>query len=357
MGLVRRNRLRHAGLEVRERGHADRRRLHGHRSRRYVDHARFDGSGRGNPQALRDRHDGRVRFLPRLPRRDRRPKRHPCFLHHACRRRHGGPHAKRQAERHPARRDGALRIRSSGRLERAVRHWRQRIRTQVAKAVGLAENRYGTDGRNHVAAGQRLAQHRLYRPRRVQPVFRLRRLSVHRLLALRACLRGSAGHLRADHQGRGFDSRISAGMPENFLESECVSCGACVQACPTDALREKSVLDKGLPEHSVVTTCAYCGVGCRSRPKCVATNWYGWCPTRTARPIAAIPASRAASPGAIRRTRSASSTRWSARRSPIRGGKCRWDEAFTHIGQRVPAHAVSIWPHLDRRHHLVALHE
>jgi len=51
-------------------------------------------------------------------------------------------------------------------------------------------------------------------------------------------------------------------MHENFIDSECVSCGACVQACPTDALREKTVLEKGMPERSAVTTCAYCGVGC-----------------------------------------------------------------------------------------------
>jgi formate dehydrogenase major subunit len=51
-------------------------------------------------------------------------------------------------------------------------------------------------------------------------------------------------------------------MDENFLDSECVSCGACVQACPTATLMEKSVIDAGQPEHSVVTTCAYCGVGC-----------------------------------------------------------------------------------------------
>ena len=43
---------------------------------------------------------------------------------------------------------------------------------------------------------------------------------------------------------------------------ECVSCGACVQACPTATLTEKSVIEIGQPEHSVVTTCAYCGVGC-----------------------------------------------------------------------------------------------
>ena len=56
--------------------------------------------------------------------------------------------------------------------------------------------------------------------------------------------------------------RVSPGMDETFLDSECVSCGACVQACPTATLIEKSVIEIGQPEHSVVTTCAYCGVGC-----------------------------------------------------------------------------------------------
>jgi formate dehydrogenase major subunit len=51
-------------------------------------------------------------------------------------------------------------------------------------------------------------------------------------------------------------------MDESFLDSECLSCGACVQACPTATLMEKSVIEIGQPEHSVVTTCAYCGVGC-----------------------------------------------------------------------------------------------
>jgi len=63
-------------------------------------------------------------------------------------------------------------------------------------------------------------------------------------------------------EGRGFESRVSAGMHEDFISSECVSCGACVQACPTATLREKSVIEIGQPEHSIVTTCAYCGVGC-----------------------------------------------------------------------------------------------
>ncbi len=62
-------------------------------------------------------------------------------------------------------------------------------------------------------------------------------------------------------EGRGFESRIRPG-PSDFINSECVSCGACVQACPTGSLIEKSVAARGMPEHSIVTTCAYCGVGC-----------------------------------------------------------------------------------------------
>ena len=50
---------------------------------------------------------------------------------------------------------------------------------------------------------------------------------------------------------------------DNFLSSDCVSCGACVQVCPTGSLQEKSVIEIGLPERSVITTCAYCGVGCQ----------------------------------------------------------------------------------------------
>ena len=65
-------------------------------------------------------------------------------------------------------------------------------------------------------------------------------------------------------EGRGFDSRVSFGMrSDTALTSDCVSCGACVQACPTATLQENTVIEIGTPSHSVITTCAYSGVGCQ----------------------------------------------------------------------------------------------
>ncbi len=85
---------------------------------------------------------------------------------------------------------------------------------------------------------------------------------MHRLQPLRPRLFEVQGHSRLTIEGRGFDSRVAPGVGEAFMDSECVSCGACVQACPTATLVENSVIAIGQPEHSEVTTCAYCGVGC-----------------------------------------------------------------------------------------------
>jgi len=62
--------------------------------------------------------------------------------------------------------------------------------------------------------------------------------------------------------GRGFDSQVVASAHESFVDSECVSCGQCVETCPTGALVEKSVIRIGAAERATKTTCAYCGVGC-----------------------------------------------------------------------------------------------
>ena len=138
---------------------------------------------------------------------------------------------------------------------------------QVAKQVGLSENRYGTVGRNHVEPGVAPGNGSLnidYIARdESNPYFTY---DPSQCIVCSRCVRACEdvqGTFALTVEGRGFESRISAGMQEDdFLGSECVSCGACVQACPTDALREKTVLEHGMPDRSVVTTCAYCGVGC-----------------------------------------------------------------------------------------------
>lgn len=61
--------------------------------------------------------------------------------------------------------------------------------------------------------------------------------------------------------GRGKDSYLSHDGP-SLIESPCVSCGACVDTCPTGALSDKSVLTDGVPERWMETVCPYCGTGC-----------------------------------------------------------------------------------------------
>lgn len=43
--------------------------------------------------------------------------------------------------------------------------------------------------------------------------------------------------------GRGFNANITAGMDQGFEASTCVSCGACADTCPTDAITEHLLLD------------------------------------------------------------------------------------------------------------------
>ena len=94
------------------------------------------------------------------------------------------------------------------------------------------------------------------------PYFDFDPVQVHPVLALRARLQRGPGHLRADRAGTRLRLQVIATGAADFMSSDCVSCGACVQACPTATLMEKSVVEHGVPDRTVLTTCAYCGVGC-----------------------------------------------------------------------------------------------
>ncbi|HRQ81188.1 MAG TPA: formate dehydrogenase subunit alpha [Azospirillaceae bacterium] len=122
----------------------------------------------------------------------------------------------------------------------------------MAGAVGLRQVRYGRDGANHLQADKDLSN----------PYFQF---DPAKCVVCSRCVRACQdiqGSFALTVQGRGFASVVTPGADESFLASECVSCGACVDACPTAALVDKSVIAIGVAEHTVDTTCAYCGVGC-----------------------------------------------------------------------------------------------
>jgi formate dehydrogenase major subunit len=122
----------------------------------------------------------------------------------------------------------------------------------MAAAVGVTDSPYGLEGEHH--AGQQVDIS--------NPYFNFDPdLCIVCSRCVRACDE-TQGTFALTIQGRGFASKVSASQNEPFVESECVSCGACVEACPTAALSEKSLLTMGQPTRAVTTTCAYCGVGC-----------------------------------------------------------------------------------------------
>ncbi len=61
---------------------------------------------------------------------------------------------------------------------------------------------------------------------------------------------------------RGSHSKIVFDLDDPMGDSSCVTCGECVQACPTGALAPKGGVLKEVPDRQVESTCPYCGVGC-----------------------------------------------------------------------------------------------
>jgi formate dehydrogenase major subunit len=123
---------------------------------------------------------------------------------------------------------------------------------ETAEALGVESSRYGLEGWNHRDAEKdRSNPYFTFDPAQCIVCYR----------CVRACDDIQGTFALAVH-GRGFESKVTAGQLDSFMDSDCVSCGACVNHCPTEALNENSIIEHGLPERSVTTTCAYCGVGC-----------------------------------------------------------------------------------------------
>lgn len=77
-------------------------------------------------------------------------------------------------------------------------------------------------------------------------------------ICVRTC-REIAGADAINMAYRGYDLKVATFGDRLLRDSICVSCGECVERCPTAALVHKQVT---YPTREVKTICVYCGVGC-----------------------------------------------------------------------------------------------
>lgn len=62
-----------------------------------------------------------------------------------------------------------------------------------------------------------------------------------------------------DYINRGYKTIIGTFGQTSWADSNCESCGECVERCPVGALTPKNQV---VPAYEVQTVCSYCGVGC-----------------------------------------------------------------------------------------------
>ncbi|MEN8201833.1 MAG: formate dehydrogenase subunit alpha [Bacteroidota bacterium] len=121
----------------------------------------------------------------------------------------------------------------------------------VAAQVGIREVRY-PEGENHLDRKQD-ASH----PYMVSDISKC--INCYR--CVRVCDEVQGQFVLA-MAGRGFDTHIVKGDNQSFMDSDCVSCGACAQACPTSAISDVFQSKAMLATGKTRTICTYCGVGC-----------------------------------------------------------------------------------------------
>src|SRR5690625_3202724 len=91
---------------------------------------------------------------------------------------------------------------------------------------------------------------------------------IHCDLCVRACREVQVNDV-IGMANRGHDAKIVFDFDDPMGLSTCVGCGECVQACPTGAMMEASILDdqergdSAAIDREVQSVCPYCGVGCQ----------------------------------------------------------------------------------------------
>lgn len=121
----------------------------------------------------------------------------------------------------------------------------------VAAQVGIRDVRY-PEGDNH-----------LYKMKDLSHPYMTSDLSkcINCYRCVRACDEVQ-GQFVLSMAGRGFDTHIIKGFDQSFMDSDCVSCGACSQACPTSAISDVFQSKAIQATDTTRTICTYCGVGC-----------------------------------------------------------------------------------------------
>lgn len=81
--------------------------------------------------------------------------------------------------------------------------------------------------------------------------------------------------------GRGFRTEMRPAMNDPLVETSCVSCGNCVDACPTAALTVKYPFPGRAALHTreVETNCAFCSLACPMTVRSFGDNRYFTAPT------------------------------------------------------------------------------